>query len=76
MQQHNNSSSSAADVRVANQVSSAVLGLCFLLGMPGNIMVVVVILRNFKKDNFTLQLILNLAASDMLSLITLPLWIH
>ena len=76
MQQHNHSSSSVAAVPVANQVGSAVLGLCFLLGMPGNIMVVVVILRNFKKDNFTLQLMLNLAASDMLSLITLPLWIH
>ncbi|XP_067117113.1 leukotriene B4 receptor 1-like [Osmerus mordax] len=76
MQQHNNSSSSAAAVPVANQVSSAVLGLCFLFGMPGNIMVVVVILRNFKKDHFTLCLILNLSVSDILCLLPLPAFMH
>ncbi|XP_046887136.1 leukotriene B4 receptor 1-like [Hypomesus transpacificus] len=74
MQQHNNSR--AAAVPVANQVSSAVLGLCFLFGMPGNIMVVVVILRNFKKDHFTLRLILNLAVSDILCLLPLPAFMH
>lgn len=76
MEQYNTSSPSIATVPIANLVSSGVLGLCFLLGIPGNITVMVVILHNLKKDNFTLQLMLNLAASDILCLITLPLWIH
>lgn len=72
----NHTNSSLYVMPMENQVSCGIMGLCFLLGIPGNITVVVVILRNFKKDNFTLQLMLNLAASDILCLLTLPTWIY
>lgn len=58
------------------QIGSAVLGICFLLGIPGNILVVVLILQNFKRDNFTLHLMLNLAVSDILCLLNTPLLIY
>ncbi|KAL2089148.1 hypothetical protein ACEWY4_016047 [Coilia grayii] len=59
-----------------DQVGSGVLGFCFLLGIPGNILVVVMILRHFKRENFTLHLMLNLAASDILCLLNTPLAIY
>uniref|UniRef100_A0A3P9AE99 G-protein coupled receptors family 1 profile domain-containing protein n=1 Tax=Esox lucius TaxID=8010 RepID=A0A3P9AE99_ESOLU len=58
---------------VGNIVSSTLMRLC--LGLPANILVLVVILRQLKKkDNFTLKLMLNLACSDILCLSTLPAW--
>ncbi|XP_072573883.1 leukotriene B4 receptor 1-like [Paramormyrops kingsleyae] len=53
-------------------VPSVILGLCFLFGIPGNIWVIVTILRHFKKDNFTLKLMLNLAFFDIMCLFTVP----
>ncbi|XP_023675608.1 C-C chemokine receptor type 8-like [Paramormyrops kingsleyae] len=47
---------------------SVVLGLCFLICVPGNITVIVVILCH--------KLLLILAASDILCLISLPMWIY
>ncbi|KAL2100216.1 hypothetical protein ACEWY4_004610 [Coilia grayii] len=47
---------------------------CFLLGIGGNITVILVLVRNFKKENFTLKLMLNLAASDIICLSMLPFW--
>ena len=73
MHQHN-SSSNATHVSLVDQFSSGFLGLCFLIGVPGNIAVIMVILRHFKKDNFTMHLMLNLATSDILCLVSLPLW--
>ncbi|KAG7468666.1 hypothetical protein MATL_G00145470 [Megalops atlanticus] len=76
--QHLNSSSSNSTVSWSTDrvAPSVVMGLCWLIGVPGNIAVVVVIARNFKKENFTLKLMMNLAVSDLLCLITLPVWIY
>ncbi|XP_055749126.1 leukotriene B4 receptor 1-like [Salvelinus fontinalis] len=58
-------------------ISSTVLGLCCTLGLPGNIVVLVVILRrSSRRPNFTLCLMLNLASSDILCLATVPVWIY
>lgn len=59
-----------------DQVSCGLLALCFLMGVSGNIAVVAVILQHFKKDNFTVYLMLNLAASDILCLLPLPVFMH
>ena len=72
--QHNNSN--ITENYLKYQLGSGVLGFCFLLGIPGNILVVIVILRHFKRENFTLHLMLNLAASDILCLLTAPLSIY
>ncbi len=72
MQNHSNSTSWTTD----KLVSSGLMGLFFVIGVPGNIAVILFILRHFKKDNFTVHLMLNLAAADILCLITLPVWIY
>lgn len=51
-------------------------GICMILGIPGNVAVVVVIITRMKKKSYTLQLILNLAVSDIICLLTMPLWIN
>ena len=72
--QHNNSN--ITENYLKNQLGSGVLGFSSLLGIPGNILVVIVLLRHFKRENFTLHLMLNLAASDILCLLTAPLSIY
>ncbi|CDQ57334.1 unnamed protein product [Oncorhynchus mykiss] len=58
-------------------ISSIILGLCCVLGLPGNIAVLVVILRrSSRRLNFTLCLMLNLASSDILCLAMVPVWIY
>lgn len=57
-------------------VACVILGLSFLVGTPGNILVIWTILRHVKKCSHTVVLILHLAAADLLVLITLPLWIY
>ncbi|XP_021449537.2 atypical chemokine receptor 2-like [Oncorhynchus mykiss] len=58
-------------------ISSIIMGLCCVLGLPGNIGVLVVILRrSSRRLNFTLCLMLNLASSDILCLATVPVWIY
>ncbi|CAJ1048973.1 leukotriene B4 receptor 1-like [Xyrichtys novacula] len=53
-----------------------ILGLSFLVGAPGNLLVIWTILRYVKQRSHTVVLILHLAAADLLVLITLPLWIY
>lgn len=57
-------------------VVCVILGLSFLIGAPGNLLVIWTILRHVKKRSHTVMLILHLAAADLLVLITLPLWIY
>ncbi|CAB1450212.1 unnamed protein product [Pleuronectes platessa] len=53
-----------------------ILGLSFLVGVPGNLLVIWTILRHIKQRSHTVVLILHLAAADLLVLITLPVWIY
>ncbi len=76
MQNHSASSLNSTSWNTANLVSSGLMGLCFMIGVPGNIAVILFILRHFKKDNFIVHLMLSLAAADILCLITLPVWIY
>ncbi|XP_060739559.1 leukotriene B4 receptor 1-like [Tachysurus vachellii] len=75
--QHLNSynSSLIAPVSTDNLISSSVLAVCFILGVPGNIAVMVRLSGWLKKGSFTPRLMLSLAISDLLTLIPLPLWI-
>ncbi|XP_072573945.1 leukotriene B4 receptor 1-like [Paramormyrops kingsleyae] len=76
MSQSNTSSSWDSEIVTEAVLPSVVLSLCFLIGVPGNITVIVVIFRHFKQENFTMKLLLILAASDILCLISLPMWIY
>ncbi|KAL2100218.1 hypothetical protein ACEWY4_004612 [Coilia grayii] len=66
--------SSFALISKEEMAGIALRAACFLLGICGNIAVMVVLLCNFKKENFTLKLMLNLAASDIICLAMLPVW--
>ncbi|KAK2911299.1 hypothetical protein Q8A67_003432 [Cirrhinus molitorella] len=76
MDQNISDNSSFARTSVDELVSSTVLGLCCALGVPGNIAVLVMLTQHLKEDSFTPKLMLSLAISDLLSLITLPVWIY
>lgn len=57
-------------------VACVILSLSFLVGAPGNLLVIWTILGHIKNRSHTVVLILNLAVADLLVLITLPLWIY
>ncbi|XP_017274168.1 leukotriene B4 receptor 1 [Kryptolebias marmoratus] len=57
-------------------VVCAILGLSFLIGAPGNLLVIWTILKHVKQRSHTVVLILHLAVADLVVLITLPLWIY
>ncbi|XP_062923504.1 leukotriene B4 receptor 1 [Mobula hypostoma] len=56
--------------------ASIILGVTCLIGVPGNSLVIWIILFKMKKWPSTILLILNLAIADLVVLITLPLWIY
>uniref|UniRef100_A0A3B3ZXR9 G-protein coupled receptors family 1 profile domain-containing protein n=1 Tax=Periophthalmus magnuspinnatus TaxID=409849 RepID=A0A3B3ZXR9_9GOBI len=66
----------ASEVDVGIVVPCVILGLSFLVGAPGNLLVIWTIVRHVKQRSHTVLLILHLAVADLLVLITLPLWIY
>ncbi|XP_047673975.1 leukotriene B4 receptor 1-like [Tachysurus fulvidraco] len=76
MQHHNSSNSSViTTVSTENLIASIVVAVCFILGVPGNIAVMVRLSGWLKRGSFTPRLMLSLAISDLLTLISLPVWI-
>ncbi|MBN3272451.1 FPR1 protein, partial [Polyodon spathula] len=61
---------------IERPLACMILGLSFLIGVPGNLFVIVIILRHIKHRSHTVVLILNLAVCDFVVLISLPVWIY
>lgn len=77
----NNSSYSSSNGTVfgnttGGAVAYVILSACFVVGTPGNLLVVWTIMRHVKHRTHTLLLIMHLAVADLLVLVTLPLWIY
>ncbi|KAM9446305.1 C5a anaphylatoxin chemotactic receptor 1-like [Clarias gariepinus] len=76
MQQFNSSNSShTTPVSSENFIASSLLGVCFILGVPANIAVIIRLTGWLKGGSFTPRLMLSLAISDLLTLLPLPVWI-
>uniref|UniRef100_A0A8C2JPX4 G-protein coupled receptors family 1 profile domain-containing protein n=1 Tax=Cyprinus carpio TaxID=7962 RepID=A0A8C2JPX4_CYPCA len=68
-----NSTSNSTAVGSEKIAPAVVLGLCCLVGLPSNIVVIISIAREWNKNlSFTLKLMLNLAVSDALTLCLAP----
>ncbi|KAJ7986159.1 hypothetical protein DPEC_G00347890 [Dallia pectoralis] len=61
---------------MARVVPSVVMGFCCMVGIPGNVMVLIILRRTFESGNFTMLLMLHLALCDLLALVCLPLAIY
>ncbi|MGH0167172.1 UNVERIFIED_CONTAM: hypothetical protein FKN15_051819 [Acipenser sinensis] len=70
------SESSSEFWHIERPLACVILGLSFLIGVPGNLLVIMIILRHIKHRSHTVVLILNLAVCDFVVLITLPVWIY
>lgn len=71
-----NNSSTVSEWNVSGMAASGILGLAFLLGAPGNLLVMWTIVQHVKLRSFTVVLIFHLAVADLLVVITLPFWIY
>ncbi|KAK7906932.1 hypothetical protein WMY93_015544 [Mugilogobius chulae] len=57
-------------------VPSSIMSLCFLIGFPGNVAVLILKPNWQQLSRLTQCLMMNLACSDLLCLVTLPVWIY
>ncbi|XP_054900226.1 C-C chemokine receptor type 8-like [Poeciliopsis prolifica] len=57
-------------------IPAVIFSFCLLLGVPGNIAVIILKPNWEHLSSLCQSLVLNLAISDLLSLLTLPLWIY
>ncbi|KAK2819852.1 hypothetical protein Q7C36_021498 [Tachysurus vachellii] len=64
------------EATVGRAVVCIILSVCFVVGTPGNLLVVWTIMRHVRHRSHTLLLIMHLAVADLLVLVTLPLWIY
>ncbi|XP_038825071.1 leukotriene B4 receptor 1-like [Salvelinus namaycush] len=55
---------------------SVIMGFCCMVGIPGNVVVLIVVGRKFESGNFNMRLMLNLALCDLMVLLCLPLVIN
>ncbi|NXM70542.1 GPR1 protein, partial [Serilophus lunatus] len=61
---------------VVRSVVCIILSLSFIVGTPGNCIVIWTVCTKMKQVSLSVLLILNLAIADVLVLITLPIWIY
>ncbi|XP_030577856.1 apelin receptor B-like [Archocentrus centrarchus] len=72
----NISSSSYPSWDSSGLVPALVLSICFLLGFPGNIAVIILKPNWENMSSLSQSLMLSLAASDLLYMLTIPVWIY
>ncbi|XP_054245867.1 leukotriene B4 receptor 1-like [Indicator indicator] len=61
---------------IVRSVVCIILSLSFVIGTPGNCIVIWTVCTKMKKVSPSVLLILNLAVADVLVLLTLPIWIY
>ncbi|KFP77558.1 G-protein coupled receptor 1, partial [Apaloderma vittatum] len=69
-------SSSYSTWNIVRSVVCIILSLSFIIGIPGNCIVIWTVCTKMKQVSPSVLLILNLAIADVLVLITLPIWIY